>query len=307
LENSIDFYYSKVRLNLLFIISLLFVVLSIFIIYFGITDRVFLIVPIAFLLLLFFGYYSVVYVLALISKPPYITFRETAMQFGKDWLVIDYDQIDSIFVRQGVFRIYIEIVVSNQNKVYEQTSFSTEVMMGSSERFVINHKLIPKRKRPQLFKTLDYIMKNKDNQVKESFMLSELKDISFISEQAFVNKYDENPPASLTIDKLYIIMTLAASFLYLLFFSFFYFFLVRNEFYLFYIMISFFTFPFAKAHFDWMGVYKLRQKIDNEPFPDHHYIVMKIIFDGLLYLCSIFILPLSLLFFLIRYIIKRVK
>lgn len=133
-ENSLHFYYSKVKLIMLIMISLLFIIFSGIIIYFGVTDRAFLIVPFALLLFVLFLYLSGVNVLALIRNPPYITFTETFIQLGKNGLIIDYDQIDSLYVSQGVFNLDIEIVVSSQNNIYDQVSFTTEIMHGSSER-----------------------------------------------------------------------------------------------------------------------------------------------------------------------------
>src|SRR5690625_6836895 len=77
----------------------------------------------------------------------------------------------------------------------------------------------------------------------------------------------------ISIDKFYFLKTFGSSFLYFLIFFFYYLLLVKNVFYFYYIIVNFITFPFAKALFDWMGVYKIRQRIDNEPFPDYHYVL----------------------------------
>src|SRR5699024_725153 len=210
----------------------------------------------------------------------------------------------SLYISQGVFTLDIEIVVSNQNKIYDQVSFSNEIMLGSSDRFQIKYKLIPKSERPKLFKALDYIMDWKEDETSNSFSLSKLKNPSFLSQQEFVDKYDYNPPVKLSIDKFYFLKTFGSSFLYFLIFFFYYLLLVKNVFYFYYIIVNFITFPFAKALFDWMGVYKIRQRIDNEPFPDYYYVMLKMIFDAFIYHFSIFIMPFSLLVFLIRKITR---
>src|SRR5690625_8029155 len=86
-------------------------------------------------------------------------------------------------------------------------------MLGSSDRFQIKYKLIPKSERPKLFKALDYIMDWKEDETSNSFSLSKLKNPSFLSQQEFVDKYDYNPPVKLSIDKFYFLKTFGSSFL----------------------------------------------------------------------------------------------
>lgn len=139
----------------------------------------------------------------------------------------------------------------------------------------------------------------KEDQTRDYFSISEIKEPPFISQQEFADKYDPNPPVNLIIDKFYFLKAFGSSFLYFLLFFFNFILLVTNVVYLFYIFINFITFPFAKALFDWMGVYKIRQRIGNEPFPKNHYDVLRMIFDALIYHLSIFIMPFSLLFLLL--------
>src|SRR5699024_652520 len=98
------------------------------------------------------------------SQSTLYNFYRNIYPIGKKGLKIDYNQIDSLYISQGVFTLDIEIVVSNQNKIYGQVSFSNEIMLGSSDRFQIKYKLIPKSERPKLFKALDYIMDWKEDE-----------------------------------------------------------------------------------------------------------------------------------------------
>src|SRR5690625_7595749 len=100
----------------------------------------------------------------------------------------------------------------------------------------------------------------------------------------------------ISIDKFYFLKTFGSSFLYFLIFFFYYLLLVKNVFYFYYIIVNFITFPFAKALLDWMGVYKIRQRIDNEPFPDYHSVVLNIIFDEFIYYFCIFLILFRFLF-----------
>src|SRR5690625_5308070 len=89
-------------------------------------------------------------------------------------------------------------------------------MLGSSDRFQIKYKLIPKSERPKLFKALDYIMDWKEDETSNSFSLSKLKNPSFLSQQEFVDKYDYNRPVNISIDKFYFLKILGFIILYYL-------------------------------------------------------------------------------------------
>src|SRR5699024_3685771 len=193
-ESFMRFYYSKITIIMLIIISLLFIIFSICVMYLGIIDQAFIVVPIALLLFGLFTYLFGVNVLALIRNPPYIIFTETFIQLGKKGLKIDYNQIDSLYISQGVFTLDIEIVVSNQNKIYDIVAFSNESMLGSIDRFKIKYDLIPTSKRPNIFKVLDFMIDFKEDYTSHSFSLSKLIHPSFLSQHEFLDKYDYNPP-----------------------------------------------------------------------------------------------------------------
>lgn len=71
-------------------------------------------------------------------------------------------------------------------------------------------------------------------------------------------------------------------------------------------MVSFFAFPFAKLLLDWLGIYKLRQKVDKQA-ESPYYFEIQMFLDVLLFNASFLIAPFGLLLLLIRYIVRRAK
>src|SRR5699024_81097 len=101
------------------------------------------------------------------------------------------------------------------------------------------------------------------NQTSHNFIVNDINHQQRDPGAYYIERYDLEPPTALIIDKDYFKIAFGYSaFIFLIMFILFYVLLDFRNGYLSYIIVSFFTFPFAKVLIDWMGVYKLRQKLE---------------------------------------------
>src|SRR5699024_2463349 len=155
---------------------------------------------------------------------------------------------------------------------------------------------IRKRDRPQLLATLDKIMAYKENQTSENLIINDINHEPVDSQQYYMERYGLEPPTALIIDKDYFKKAFGYSaFIFLIMFI------------LFYIIVSFFTLTFAKVRIDWMGVYQLRQKLEQQEGFTYYFYQIKYFLDALLFHASYLIAPFGLLFLLIRYLIRKMN
>src|SRR5699024_12066496 len=71
-------------------------------------------------------------------------------------------------------------------------------------------------------------------------------------------------------------------FIFVIMFILFYLLIDGSNGYLAYIIASFFLFPFAKVLFDWIGVYKFRQKLEKQKGATYYLHQIEIFFDAIL-------------------------
>src|SRR5699024_7467090 len=170
------------------------------------------------------------------------------------------------------------------------------------------YKVIRRRERPQLLAALDNIMTYKNGQTTEDFAITDISNKQVDSQQDFMEKYDPEPLAPLVIDSNYFKKAYGYSFIIFLFmFVLFYLLIDGNNGFLAYIIINFFLYPFAKVFFDWMGVYKFRQKLEKQKGVTYYFHQLKYFLDAILFYVSMYIAPIGLLFLLIRNIDKKAK
>src|SRR5699024_9894362 len=77
-------------------------------------------------------------------------------------------------------------------------------------------------------------------------------------------------------------------FIFVIMFILFYLLIDGSNGYLAYIIASFFLFPFAKVLFDWIGVYKFRQKLEKQKGATYYLHQIEIFFDAILFRIIIF-------------------
>lgn len=315
-ETSLHFYHSKIKLILQIIIFFPFMIGGYYIAYMGVILQSFLGILMALSFAILFSCYWGAAILKLLRNQPYITITNTYIQLDpqtKSEVTIYYDYIESIRVSETSFQKLIEIIVDAEDDFFNQLTLHNKIRLGPNSLFGFNtftiaYHAIRKRERPQLLAALDNIMSCKKGQTMEDFTIIDTSNKSADSQQDFMKKYDPTPSVDLIIDNVY--LKKAYGYSALIFLSMFVLFILLldiGDSYLFYIIISFFAFPFAKLLIDWMGVYKLRQKLEKQKGFTYYFYQMKYFFDALLFHASIFIAPFGLLFLLIRYIVRKAK
>lgn len=315
-ETSLHFYHSKIKLILQIIIFFPFMAGGYYMAYMGVVEQSFLIILMALFFAILFSCFWGAAILKIFRNQPYITITNTYIQLDpqtKSEVTIYYDHIESIQVSEASFQKLIEIVIYDEDGLFDQLSLHNKIRLGPNglfgfKTFTIAYNAIRKRERPQLLATLDNIMAYKKGQTMEDFTITDTSNKPLDSQQDFMEKYDPEPSVNLIIDNAYLKKAYEYSvFLFLFMFVLFYLLLDSGNGYLFYIIISFFAFPFAKILIDWMGAYKLRQRLEKQKGFTYYFDQIKYFFDAILFHASIFIAPFGLLFLLIRYIVRKAK
>lgn len=166
------------------------------------------------------------------------------------------------------------------------------------------------RNQPYIILTNTYLQLDPQtkSEVTEDFTITDTSNETLESKQDFVKKYDPQPIKKLNIDSTYFKKAYGYSFfIFLVMFVLFYLLLDSDNSYLTYIIINFFAFPFAKVLIDWMGFYKLRERLEKQKGSTYYFDQLKYLFDGLLFHASIYIAPFGGTFLLIRYVINKVR
>lgn len=315
-ETSLHFYHSKLKLNLQIIFFFPFMIGFYFLVYTGVVEQSLLTILIFLFFAILFSCIWIAAVLKLLRNQPYITITNHYLQLDprtKSEITIYYDQIESIRVSEASFQKIIEIVIHNERKFFEQLSLHNKIRLGPNSWFgfkaiTIGYNAIRKRERPQLLAVLDNIITSKEEQTAEDLAITDTSNKSVDSKQDFMKKHDPESFNIFIIDSTYFKKAYGYSFIIFLFMFIFPYLLIKmGNFYLGYIIVSFFAFPFAKVLIDWMGVYKLRQRLERQKGSTYYFEQIKFFLDALLFHLSIFIAPFGLLLLLIRYMVQKEK
>lgn len=319
-ENALHFYHSKVKLFIQLIFFLPFMVGGFWLIYEGIIDQVYMVVPIALLFVALFGILCGVAFLKLLRNHPYITIKDSYIVLDpktKSEIIIYYDHIESIQVSEASFQKIIEVVIYDEHGYADKLSFFNKMRLKSNgvfgfKTFTLAYQAIRKRDRTELLTALDNIMAYKEAQSNEGevdpVVVTDIDTQTVESQKEFMEKYDPRPIGPFVTDKRYFKRAYGYSlFQFTFMLILFYFLLDSGKFYLYYIIVSFFLFPFAKLFIDWMGVYKLRERLEKQKGPTYYFDQMKYFLDGILFHLSLYLAPLGLIVFIIRSIVKKRK
>lgn len=315
-ETSLHFYHTKVKLNLQIIIFFPFMIGGYYMAYMGMVERSVLTVLMALFFAILFSCFWGAAILKIVRSHPYITITNTYLQIDpqtKSEVTIYFDNIESIQVSESNLQKIIEIAIYDESVFFDQLSTHNKIRLGPNawfgfKTFTIGYNAIRRRERPQLLAALDNIMAYKKGQTTEDFAITDISNKPVDSKKDFMKKYDPEPLAPLVIDGNYFKKAYGYSvFIFVIMFILFYLLIDGSNGYLAYIIASFFLFPFAKVLFDWIGVYKFRQKLEKQKGATYYLHQIEIFFDAILFHVSIFVAPIGLLFLLIRYIVRKAK
>lgn len=313
-ETTLNFNHSKMKLILQIIIFFPCMIAGYYITYEGGVEQSLLVILLGLFNAILFSCFWGAAILKLFRKCPYITLTATSILLDpktRREVTIFYHHIESIEVSESSFQKLIEIAVDNEAGYFENLSLLNKIRLGPNglfgfRTFSIAYNAIRKKERPQLLAALDEIMEYKEEGATESLTIPVMSRSSLHSQQSFMKKYDLEPLAKFVINKAYFKKAYAYSaFLFLFMFVLFYLLLDSGNSYLLYILVNFFSFPFAKVLTDWMGIYKLRQRLERQKGATYYFDQIKYFFDSFLFHGSVLVAPFGLLFLLIRFIFKR--
>ena len=315
-DTPLYFYHSKIKLNIQIIFFFPFMIGFYYLLYMGVLERSLLVI----LMGLFFSILmSILWgtaVLKLIRNQPYIILTNTYLQLDpqtKSEMTIYYNQIEGIQMSESSFQRIIEVTIYDEKGFFDELSLHNKIRLGPNgifgfKTFMITYNAVRKRERPQLLQALNNVMLAKENEVTEDFAITDTSIETLESKQDFVKKYDPQPIKKLNIDSTYFKKAYGYSFfIFPVMFVLFYLLLDSDNSYLTYIINNFFAFPFAKVLIDWMGFYKLRERLEKQKGSTYYFDQLKYLFDGLLFHASIYIAPFGGTFLLIRYVINKVR
>lgn len=306
-ETPLHYYRSKVRLFLQIIFFFSFMIGGSFIVYMGGTQQSLLVILLGLCIAVLFSFFWAGAILKLLRYLPYVTITNTYIQVNpqtKSEVTIYLDDIISIRVTESSFQKLLKISIHNTIAFFDGLSLCNKIRLGPHgffgfEAFTVTYSAIRKRDREKLLAALDNVMEYKDEFV-EGPTNMDINMESANSQQDILKKFGAEPLGALDIDKAYFKKAYGYSFIiFLCMFILFYLLLNGSNSYLFYIIFSFLAFPFAKVFIDWMGVHKLRQKIDKQKESAYYYDQIILLFEVLLFHVSIFIAPFGL-FLLLR-------
>ena len=315
-ETSLHFYYSKIRLIIQIIFLFPFMIGGYYIAYIGFTEQTLYAILLGLFTSILVSCAWGAAVLKLLRNQPYVTITNTYIRLNpqtKSEVTLYYDEIEFIDISEASFQKLIEIFINEEKNLFKQLSLHNKIRLGPNalfgfKTFSIAYNTIRKRERPQLLAALDNMMTYKQGDTVDGFTITDISEQPVDSQQGFMEKYHPEPPISFIIDKDYFKNAYGYSaFIFLFMFVLFYVLLDFRNGYLTYIIVSFFVFPFAKVLFDWMGVYKLRQKLERQKGFTYYFYQIKYFLDGLLFHASIFIAPFGFLLLLIRYMVRKAK
>lgn len=315
-ETSLHFYYFKIRLIVQVLLFFPFMIGSYYIAYIGFTELSLYPILLGLFTSILVSCVWGAAVLKLFRNKPYVTITNTYIRLDpqtKSEVTLYYDDIKFIDISEASFQKLIKIFVYDEKTLFKQLSLHNKIRLGPNalfgfKPFSIAYNSIRKRDRPQLLATLDKIMAYKENQTSENLIINDINHEPVDSQQYYMERYGLEPPTGLIIDKDYFKKAFGYSaFIFLIMFILFYVLLDFRNGYLSYIIVSFFTFPFAKVLIDWMGVYKLRQKLEQQEGFTYYFYQIKYFLDALLFHASYLIAPFGLLFLLIRYLIRKMN
>lgn len=315
-DRPLHFYHSKIKLNIQIIFFFPFMIGFYYLLYLGVLEQSLFIILLGLFTSVLISFFWLSTVLKLIRNYPYITITDTYMQLDpqtKSEVTIYYNQIERIEVSEASFQKLIEIIIYDEAGVFDNLSLLNKIRLGPNgifgfKTFTIAYNAVRKRDRLELLTVLDNIMLTKKSETMEESAIPNSSSKPLQSSKDFVEKYDPAATPEFKIDNSYIKKAFGYSFfIFILMFVFFYLLLDSDNSYLTYIIINFFSFPFAKVLIDWMGVYKLRQRLERQKGVTYYFDQLKFFLDLLLFHISIFIAPFGLLFLFIRYGIKKAK
>ncbi|MGM8366388.1 STM3941 family protein [Virgibacillus sp. W0181] len=310
-ETTLHLYQSKVKIILYTIIFFPFMAGGYYFTYIAVKEQSFLGMLTALFIAILFTVLSVAFIFKLMRNQPNFTITNTYIKLNpqtKNEITIYYDQIRTIEVSESFFQKSIELVIYDEDEFNNQLSLYNKIKLAPNNWFgyktiTTSHKAVAKRDRLKLLTALDNIV---EGRTMGHPSVIDIHHQSIDSQKDFMEKYDLNPITDLKIDNTYFKKAFGYSlFIFLFMFVLFYLLIDSGDGYLSYITISFFAFPFAKVLIDWMGIHKLRQKLDKQKGVTFYLYQLIFVFDALLFHISIFIAPFGLLFLFIRYIIKK--